>query len=59
MAANSFDVRITAVDRVSAVVNKINQSIARTTRPARDLQASFSELGRQLGLDRVANDLPR
>nr|CUV28862.1 Hypothethical protein [Ralstonia solanacearum] len=57
MAANSFDVRITAVDRVSAVVNKINQSIARTTRPARDLQASFSELGRQLGLDRVANGM--
>ncbi|CBJ50353.1 lytic transglycosylase domain-containing protein [Ralstonia solanacearum] len=57
MSSNTFGVTITAVDRVSAVVNKINQSIARTTKPARDLQTSLSGLGKELGINRVADGM--
>ncbi|CAJ2713995.1 phage tail tape measure protein [Burkholderia pseudomallei] len=56
-AATPFVVTITAVDKATASVRKIKASIAGITRPARDLKASFSSLGKEVGLDRVGKSV--
>lgn len=52
--ANPFTITITAVDKATATVRKVNQSMARLTSPVRDLKQSFGSLGRELGLDKVS-----
>src|SRR5260364_444687 len=44
---------ITAVDKATATVHKINQSFDRLTRPIRRLNRSIKALGRASGLDRL------
>jgi len=53
-AASTFSVTISAVDKATASIRKIKASIANVTKPATDLKASFSSLGKEAGLDRVA-----
>jgi TP901 family phage tail tape measure protein len=58
MAASApFVVTITAVDKATASVQKIKASLASVTKPASDLKASFSSLGKEVGLDRVAKSM--
>ena len=52
--ANPFTITITAVDKATATVRKVNQSMARLTSPVRDLKQSFGSLGRELGIDKVS-----
>lgn len=51
--ANTFKITIAAVDRATATVRKINQSVSKMTSPVRDLRQSLGSLGREVGLDRV------
>lgn len=55
--ANTFTITIAAVDRATATVRKINQSMARITSPVRDLGQSLGNLGREVGLDKVGQSL--
>lgn len=55
--ANTFTITIAAVDRATATVRKINQSMARITSPVRDLGQSLGNLGREVGLDKVSQSL--
>ncbi|QOT75053.1 transglycosylase SLT domain-containing protein [Cupriavidus basilensis] len=55
--ANTFTITIAAVDRATATVRKINQSMARLTSPVRDLGQSLGNLGREVGIDRVSQSL--
>ena len=52
--ANTFTITIAAVDRATATVRKINQSMARITSPVRNLGQSLGSLGREVGLDKVS-----
>lgn len=56
-AASTFQVTISAVDKATASIRKIKASIANVTKPATDLKASFSSLGKEAGLDRVAKGI--
>ncbi|ARK42652.1 phage tail tape measure protein [Burkholderia pseudomallei] len=56
-AATPFVVTITAVDKATANVRKIKASFANLTKPARDLKSSFSNFGKEVGLDRVAKSM--
>src|SRR5260363_320773 len=48
-----FKIVITAVDKATATVHKINQSFDRLTRPIRRLNRSIKALGRASGFDRL------
>lgn len=56
-AGSTFQVTISAVDKATASIRKIKASIANVTKPATDLKASFSALGKEAGLDRVAKGI--
>lgn len=55
--ANTFKITIAAVDKATATVRRVNQSMARLTSPVRNLQQSLGGLGRELGLNKVAQSL--
>lgn len=57
MANNSFTITISAVDKATATVRKVNQAIDRLTRPFAQVGKSFKGLGRELGFDRIGRDL--
>lgn len=55
--ANTFKITIAAVDKATATVRRVNQSMARLTSPVRDLKQSLGGLGRELGLNKVSQSL--
>ncbi|URF02789.1 phage tail tip lysozyme [Cupriavidus campinensis] len=55
--ANTFKITIAAVDKATATVRRVNQSMARLTSPVRDLKQSLGGLGRELGLNKVNQSL--
>lgn len=55
--ANVFAITISAVDRATATVRKINNSFSKLTRPVNQLQKSIKALGRELGIDKLARSL--
>jgi hypothetical protein len=57
--ANNLKIVITAVDRATASVRRINASIANITRPVREVRQSAANLARELGLDKVNKSLGR
>jgi hypothetical protein len=52
--ANEFKIVISAVDKATASVRRINDSISRITRPVADVRRSVAGLGREMGLGKVA-----
>lgn len=52
--ANSFQIIITAVDRATQTVRRINDTFERLTRPLVLIRRSVQQLGQELGLDKVA-----
>lgn len=54
---NTFTIRINAVDKASATVRKVNDSISRMTRPFEEVGKSFKSLGRELGFERIGKNL--
>ncbi|MTK12707.1 MAG: hypothetical protein F8N39_11660 [Clostridiaceae bacterium] len=54
---NSFQFVISAVDKATATVRKVNQSVGKMTRPIGQVQAAVAALSKETGLDRVAKGL--
>lgn len=55
--ANTFTFTISAVDKATATVRKVNDSIGRMTRPFEDVGKSFKSLGRELGFEKIGKNL--
>lgn len=55
--ANTFAITISAIDRATATVRKINNSFSRLTRPIDQVGKSTKALGRELGLDKMAKSI--
>jgi hypothetical protein len=53
--ANKFQITISAVDRATAVVRRINGNMSRLTRPVAQLGQSIRSLGREMGFDRLGS----
>jgi len=55
--ANTFTITIDAVDKATATVRKVNDSISRLTRPFEEVGKSFKGLGRELGFEKIGQNL--
>lgn len=55
--ANTFSITISAVDKATATVRRVNDSVSRLTRPFQDVGKSFRGLGRELGFERIGKNL--
>ncbi|MFZ6724711.1 hypothetical protein ACO0K2_04380 [Undibacterium sp. MH2W] len=55
--ANNFQITISAIDRATAVVRKINKSMDRLTKPIIRIRQSLGALGREIGLDKVGRSI--
>ena len=54
---NTFTITIDAVDKATATVRKVNDSINRLTRPFGEVGKSFKGLGRELGFEKIGKNL--
>ncbi|KTT24267.1 hypothetical protein SB14R_10510 [Pseudomonas oryzihabitans] len=57
MANNSFTFTISAVDKATATVRKVNAAVDRLTAPFTRTATAFKGLGRELGFQKIGNDL--
>src|SRR5690348_13657292 len=57
MTAQTFNIVISATDKATATVRKINDSISKLTRPFEEAGKSFKSLGREIGIDKLGTDL--
>jgi len=55
--ANAFTITISAVDKATATVRKVNDSVSRLTRPFENVGKSFKSLGRELGFEKIGKNL--
>jgi len=55
--ANDFQIRISAVDKLTATVRGINDRMAKLTRPIDNIRNSMKSLTREAGLDRFGKNL--
>ncbi len=55
--ATPFTITISAVDKATAVVKKVNDSVSRMVRPFEDVGQSFKSLGHELGFERIGRNL--
>jgi hypothetical protein len=51
--ANNFQITITAIDRATAVVRRINAGMARITQPITNIRRAAGALAKELGFDKV------
>ncbi|TCK39645.1 hypothetical protein B0G84_4985 [Paraburkholderia sp. BL8N3] len=57
MAGAAFQITISAVDKATAVAKRVNDSIAKITRPVNDVRTSVAAFGKETGLDRLGKGL--
>ncbi|MFP4891222.1 transglycosylase SLT domain-containing protein [Paraburkholderia sp. EG304] len=57
MAAKSIEFTISAVDKATATVNRVNRTIARMTQPYANLAKSAQRFAKASGIDKVSKDL--
>jgi len=57
--ANNFQIVISAVDKATATVRKINDSFSRITRPITQIKRSMGSLGKEMGLDRIGKSMSK
>jgi hypothetical protein len=57
--ANNFQITISAVDKATAVVRRINASLDRVTRPITQIQQSVRSLAREMGFDKMGQSIGR
>jgi hypothetical protein len=57
MAANDLVIRISAIDKATAVVRQVNDSISKSLRPVMNVQRSLKMLAREAGLERMGKSL--
>ncbi|WP_059694141.1 phage tail tip lysozyme [Burkholderia cepacia] len=53
MAAPVFQITINAVDKATAVAKRVNESIAKITKPITDVKASVAAFNKETGLDQL------
>lgn len=53
MAAAGFTLTISAVDKATAVAKRVNDSIAKMTKPVNDVKASVAAFSKETGLDQL------
>lgn len=56
---NVFKITISAVDRATAVAQKVNASIAKITRPITDVHASVAAFSKETGIDKLGRGLEK
>lgn len=59
MASESYSVTITAADKATATIRKINDAVAKTTRPFEEVGKQFKSLGREIGINKIGKDLQK
>lgn len=57
--ANVFQITISAVDRATAVAQKVNASIAKVTKPITDVHSSVAAFSKETGIDKVGRGLAK
>ncbi|MEX3691887.1 transglycosylase SLT domain-containing protein [Paraburkholderia sp. BR14263] len=57
--ANVFQITISAVDRATAVAQKVNTSIAKITRPIADVRSSVAAFSKETGLDQIGRRIEK
>lgn len=55
--ANKFEISIVALDKATAVVRRINDTIARVTKPLKDVGKAASALSKELGMEKIGRSL--
>ncbi|UPG86858.1 phage tail tip lysozyme [Luteibacter aegosomatis] len=55
--AKIFNIVITATDKATATVRKVNDAMARASRPFQEVGKSFKSLGRELGFEKIGKNL--
>ncbi|MFZ6690227.1 hypothetical protein [Undibacterium sp. SXout20W] len=55
--ANNFQITISAIDRATAVVRKINASMDRLTKPITQMRQSMRALAKEAGFDKVGRSI--
>lgn len=55
--ANNFQITISAIDKATAVVRRINASLDRITRPITDIRRSVGALSKELGFDKIGRSI--
>lgn len=55
--ANAFAITITAVDKATATVKKVNESFGKLTRPISDMRKSVAAFSKEAGIDRLGKSL--
>ncbi|MFM0306278.1 phage tail tip lysozyme [Paraburkholderia sp. RL17-383-BIF-A] len=58
-ASNTFNIVISATDKATAVAKRVNDSIAKMTKPINDVKTSVAAFGKETGLDRVGKGLEK
>lgn len=58
-ASNSFLIVISAADKATATIRKINDSVSKLTRPFDEVGKSFKSLGREIGIDKIGKNLSK
>lgn len=53
MASPSFSITINAVDKATAVAKRVNESIAKITKPIADVKSSVAGFNKETGLDQL------
>ncbi|MBR8509636.1 phage tail tip lysozyme [Burkholderia cenocepacia] len=53
MSANSFNIVISATDKATAVARRVNDSIAKLTKPIADVKSSVAAFNKETGLDQL------
>lgn len=55
--SNAFTIVISAQDKATATVRKVNDAVSRLTRPFDQVGKSFKSLGRELGFEKIGKNL--
>jgi hypothetical protein len=57
--SNNFSIVISATDRATATIKKINDSVSRFTRPLQEVKKASAALGKELGIDKMGKSLAK
>jgi len=57
--AQTFQIVISATDKATATVRKVNDAVSKLTRPFDQVGKSFKSLGREIGFDKIGANLSR
>lgn len=57
MAGAAFQITISAVDKATAIAKRVNDSIAKITKPVNDVKTSVAAFNKETGLDRLGKGL--